>query len=288
MAQIKNKLYGYPVLTNYTDDFVGVEFEAGTTGELEIYNSFSKIHFQVLNSDSNLNTLIKENKAKIITNLYCKETKYRKIFELNRGISEIIVDNKEINKNVSINTYIVATENINDYYSENFNNDYSKMKFSISKGNILAFGKEENFFIEKDINEFTKMNSVISIAKNPDNSEEMKVDYSNDKIKILISDKDFNIYSEVSKFETPILLSMIVVPALMYVLDEISKDDTDIYDIQDKRWYRIICKKTLAITGREFSPELIKNHGSLELIQKLFEFPISTGLNKIKENVDKR
>ena len=118
------------------------------------------------------------------------------------------------------------------YLHSNFNKDYKGKYFNLEKGTILAIGKQENIFIEKDINELTKISSIIVVCKGKEKNEPMTVDY--------------------------------------------------IY----KKWYRVISKKASEVIGKEFTIEYIKNCGSFELLQKIFEIPVTDALEMIKNKWD--
>lgn len=177
MASMSNTLFAYPVLSNFNDDYINVKFIAGTTGELNKTAKKSIIKTYVEIEDSYMNKLIDNGQAEVIMKVYCSTTKFRKIYTLNRGNDQIEIRNRDINKNVEINTFIVSKENIDKYYSDNFNNDYKGFKFNIEKGAILAIGKEENIFFEKDIDDLTKIKSIIKIRDIKKENEPMTVDF---------------------------------------------------------------------------------------------------------------
>ena len=286
MAITNNMCFTYPVLCNFNDDYINVEFEAGTVGIMEKSKKYCKIKTHVKLSDNQIVDLISSNMAKIIVKIYCKATKYREIFEIKLGDDELVFLNKDVNNRVDLSTFIVLNENINNYTSSNFNKDYRGKRFNLEKGTIIAIGKQENIFIEKDINELTKLNSIIMICKNEKKDSPMEVDYLDDKIRIKLSEEGFNIYSNYSKHCIPIVNSMIIIPAIMYVLDELAKEEQDIEEYITKKWYRVISKKCSDIIGKPFTIDYIKNFGSFEILQKIFENPVYDGLEMIKNKWD--
>ena len=286
MAVISNMQFTYPILCDYKDDYINVKCIAGTTGEMEKSKKYSTIKTFVEITDEKINQFLKDGTAKIITKIYCNTTKYRNIFEIRSGNDQIVLQNKDINKRVELSTFVVLTKNIENYTNSNFNKDYKGKYFNLEKGTILAIGKQENIFIEKDINELTKISSIIVVCKGKENNGPMTVDYSDEKIRITLSEQEFKTYSEYSKHCIPVVNSMIIIPSIMYVLDEIAKDNQDESDYIYKKWYRVISKKASEVLGKEFTIEYIKNCGSLELLQKIFEIPISDALKMIKNKWD--
>lgn len=282
--EIKNVNFPYPVLSNFNDDYLNVHFIAGSTGVLEKTKKYSVIKTNVEITDSEIEELLDQGKAKIIVKIYCKSTKYREIKEIKRGFDEIKLQNIDVNQNVDLSTFIVANEDLKHYCSPNFNQVFKENAFYIEKGSILAIGKIENLYIEKDINEFTKMNSVIKIVDSEKHNVPMSVQFDDEVIKIFLSTENYKIYSKYSKFCTPVINSMIIIPCLTFVLDKISSPDVDIEDYKEKKWYRVLSKKMTQLLGKEFKIEYLKNKDSLVLIQQLFDDILSEGLTMIEKN----
>ena len=79
---------------------------------------------------------------------------------------------------------------------------------------------------------------------------------------------------------------MIIVPAIMYVLDSLV--DVDISEYEDKKWYRVLSKKCSDAIKQDFSIDYVKQRGSLELVQKLFDEPLNDGLMELKKLYEQR
>ena len=105
---INNICFTYPILSNFNNDFINVNFIAGSNGILEKTKKYSKIKTYVEINDNNINELLDNGKAKIIVKIYCKSTKYREMKEIKRGNDEIQLLNIDINNNVELNTFILA------------------------------------------------------------------------------------------------------------------------------------------------------------------------------------
>ena len=71
---------------------------------------------------------------------------------------------------------------------------------------------------------------------------------------------------------------MIVIPSIMYVLDQIEDEE----EVMDKKWYRVLSKKISTATGKEFNLNYVKSNGSFEIIQKLFDIPIDDAMKEIE------
>lgn len=283
----QNSYYTYPVLCDFNDDYVNVQFEAGSNGVLQKGPKKSKLIINFSLDNPTLNKLIHDKKVSIIVKVYCSYTHYREVFNINanNGSDEIILLNQNIDRWVECSTFIVANEDIKDYTNPNFNKDYNNMSFSLSKGCIMGIGAQEKFFIEKDINEFTNINSIVEIESSENDNDPMTVDYSDEKILIILPKKAYNIYFNYSHSFIPIVNSMIVIPALVSVLNEIVDKDLD-DDFKAKKWYRVIAKRFTNLKGIPFDFDYIKNNGAFEVLQELFDIPINDAMEMLQKNIN--
>lgn len=282
MVSINNINFVYPILCNYNDDYK-TSFNGGTIGDLRKTNQISSFDVLIELENEDIIQLILSNRAKIILKVYCPSTKYRTIIDLNIGMNIINLKNKNINKKVVLQTLIVTNENIYQFYSDDFHPDYVGKKFDIEKGSIIAIGDIEDIYIEKDIDDLTSINSVVKIINSHINNIPMRVESEDDYIKIYLSEETYNTYAKYSKFKfLPIINSMIIIPSIMEVLDKLLVD----YDsaVEEKKWYRVISKKIGQATGKEFNIDYIKNRGSFEIVQKIFDCPILESMEIIDNN----
>ncbi len=289
MAMNQNKLFAYPVLDNNTDDFINVSYTSETTKTLLKKKKNSIINYIFNIDDCDLKKLINTGKAQAIVKIYCSSTKFREIYNLNYGNNEIVLNNKDVNNRIELSSYIILLEDIVDYHCENFNKDYGDTKFNLQKGSILAIGSKENVFIEKDIHEFTKLSSVIKVRMKDDEDEGMKIDFSGDIIYIILNKEDYIIYNKYAKHFLDVANSMIIIPTIVYVLDMVTsecKEDNNFYSYETSKWFRVFKKKIEKIYDAKFLPSLVERAGSIDIAQKLLEFPLSSGLEWIRDHID--
>ncbi len=286
MAMNKNKLFAYPVLTNYTDDYVNVNLVLESTKILEKTKKISKLNYIFQVDDNNIIKLIKERKAKAVLKIYCPATKYRKIIDLTLGTNNIILNNADVNNKVQLESFIILTENIEQFCSESFNIDYRGDTFDLEKGSIIALGNQENVFIEKDIYEFTKVTSVIKVRKSTSDEKGMTVDYSDQNIYVYLPEEEYITYSQYAKHCLEVANSMVILPALIFVFDELSKDDDAFIEYEDCKWFRVIKRKIKDLFNQEFNSNFIKVAGSLLISQRILDFPLKSGFEWIKGKID--
>lgn len=291
MAMNENKLFAYPVLNNSTDDFINVSYTSQTTKTLLKKKKISIINYMFDIDDCDLKKLINTGKAQAIVKIYCSSTKFREIYNLNYGNNEIVLNNKDVNNRIELSSYIILLEDIVDYHCENFNKDYGDTKFNLKKGSIIAIGSNENVFIEKDIHEFTKLSSVIKVRMKAVEDKGMEIDFSEDghKIYINLNKEDYIIYNKYAKHFLDVANSMIIIPAIVYVLDMVTnecKEDDNFYPYETFKWFRVFKNKVEKIYDAKFLPSLVENVGSIDIAQNLLEFPLSPGLEWIRDHID--
>jgi len=280
------RLYEYPLLCEYNDDYSKKEYFIGSVEKMRKASRRSYITIQVKIEDKQILKYIKEGYIAPVVHLYSSATKYRDIKTLPLGESVLEIENKNVDKTLEISYLLVVTKDIENFTNPNFNMDYKNCKFKVETGNIVAVGNVEKVFIEKDINELTKVKSVINIVRGNFEKDFMKVDFLEEKIRITLSKSDFQIYQTYINHCQAMLHSMIIVPALIYVFDCL-KDDQYYSDCEDKKWFRVLAKKYVAMTGKEFSKENIEAENSIEVIQKLLEMPLQNALTMLETQLDK-
>ena len=278
--EIRHKLYPYPVLSYYSDDYVDSSFDAVIEASKDGHNI--RIDFLADINNAALSDLVAYGKAKIVYHLECAQTGYRNAVLTNKNEVSYVLDHKLICGRLQVCPFIVATTEITDYVNENFHEDYRGFKFTIEKGCIMAIGKQVNIDIEKDTNDLLNTPSVFSIVKNTDeHASGMIVELNYNKILIKLPDKDFYNFKSLKgqAVVQSVLNSLVVIPALIYALEDLSKKSLDErYEYSSYAWYRAI-KKALAnkfncdIESNEFS-----NRNMLEMAQKLINAPLSDAL----------
>ena len=106
----------------------------------------------------------------------------------------------------------------------------------------------------------------------------MDVDLDNDnKIKIQLGDEMYRYFVQLQgQDKLPVIHSMIVLPALVYVIDQI-KDFSIRGTYEDYYWYRCIAKQ-LEILNINIDSSAFESKSSLVIAQELLKFPIKNAL----------
>lgn len=180
---------------------------------------------------------------------------------------------------------IVLKDNINHFVNSDWNDDYNGISFDLAKGSIIGYKNLPALDIVKNYEELTSASSIFTIYKRLTTEEKpMDVNIDSSLIKIGLGTQEYEIYSRFCKktqFQ-PILNSMLVFPALVYVFEEL-KQETGIEANQGKAWY-ISLDKAYEKRGINFMDEIKDDtKTSVQLAQEAMELPLSKALSMFTE-----
>ncbi len=269
--RVGKKLFPYPVINNsekvssFKDSSFSLVYEDASDDEFLILKD---AHLVI--DDLNLVNLMSKGMVIGALVIECSATIYRVTKEISLENRDIIVPLSELNDKVYISSFLYATDNITDYKSENFLDDYEDYSFNIEKYDILA--ADDGFYkiIEYDQEEDQKNDSIFSVIKTK-NIDNMLVDINQKKIII-----KFN------KTYQPLFLSMMAIPALSSVLQKFKDQDYDIEDIADDYyWFNAIMVSYENVYGKKLTNESFNEIDSLTLAQKLLNNSTIDGINKL-------
>ena len=278
-----SRLYSYPVLSEMYDDYVNSSFKINVRAFKNVKNLLLNINCILDNND--LLSLINCNKAKIVCHFECPKTKLRYIKDLRIGDNNFEIPNADINEQLQIVAFVVSVDDIIGYYSKSFNQDYGTSRFNIEIGSVLAISNQPDIPIEKNIYDLSNVPSIISIVPyNSETDHKIYIDMDdNNKIMVRLQKKDYRSYSELGRGisdYTPILHSMLIIPALTYVFEVLKSDIETFHTYEDKRWFKSLSKKFTAL-NKKFNYEELKNQDSLSLAQEIIECPIEMSLKNL-------
>ena len=79
---------------------------------------------------------------------------------------------------------------------------------------------------------------------------------------------------------------MVILPALTFVFDELSKDDDAFEEYEDNKWFRVISRKIQELFDQKLNSTFIKAAGSLLIAQKILDFPLKPGFEWIEGKIE--
>lgn len=275
--EIKYKLYPYPVLSPYSDDYKNGQFDSSIDIVRDGYNL--RVDFLATLTCASLRELIKSGQAYYVYHLECAQTGFRTAIKTTRTSESYTISNKKVNGKLQICPFIVATKDINGFSAPEFHDDYLGDTFDIEAGCVMAVGKMATIDISKDIDDLANTPSVFSIIRNADTScKEMLVDTSGRKIIIKLPLDDYYSYKQLSKTPQaqPILNSLTIIPALIYVLEELKCLSIDErMENSNALWYKVLSKALLTQFDCNIESDDFNSCNCMELAQKLINDPIS-------------
>ena len=279
--EIKYKLYPYPVLWNKNDDYkMPSEFLAEIKTEENFKNTKLKIKFFL--KDKEIEKLIRENKAEYVVHIEGTRTYFRDFISTRETEITYDLKDRDILGKLEINFFILAKQDIRGYRNDNFNEDYSSEAFNLKKGNIIAIADGYRFDIEKNDDELGKISSIFSICKKETVEQTgMTVDMSYEKIRIGLNITDYVNYSQLSQNPNKVdsVNSIIIFPALIYIFEQLKKDFTET-DYTEYKWFRAL-ENIFKKNGQELNKELLENEISIDLAQRVLNYPIERAFNSL-------
>lgn len=270
--EIKNKLFPYPVLCTFNDDFIESKFQV----DIAKSQSFKELIFEynITLENDELNEMILSGLVEFVFHIECPYTSYRTIKKVKDFTGNFKVYLDKVKESVTINSFIIAKQDINIYSNSKFNADYGNLSFALYKGNIIAIDDSYKIDVPKQDEDLSKIESIFSISRRAaDDSSEIKIELNSGKINLLLNKDDYNNYNNIANNPSfiPTLQSILIFPALIYAFETLKNDDNDTYC--DYQWY-ISMSKTFKKNGSILNKELLENKTSFELAQEVLDSPV--------------
>lgn len=273
---IRNRFFPYPVLSSFSDDYISSHF----TTEIALDRELNDLIFNFKSDINNtgLINMLDDEKAEYVYHIECSQMFFRTIVKTSDLETSFRVEEKKLQGKISVCSFIIAKEDIEDYSNEDFHEDFDDTKFSIPKGSFLAIGSQYNFTITKDTEDLFKIPSIFSIIReDTDDNIGAKIDSDGEKIKIILNNEDFANYRILANRPDiqPSLHGMLIYPALIQIFERIKLSNLE--EFEDRRWFKAISIK-LKQGGLELNKDTIDLHGSDTLAQRLLGLPINRAL----------
>lgn len=284
--EIRNRLFPYPVLCMENDDYENCMFNIQTKQTEELKDIV--LQFDVDLDNKELLELIREGKADFLVHVECSNTSFRKVVRNSGNSFTYRIPKTKVNKEIYLVGMIVAKQSITNFYSPNFNEDYDE-PVDFEKGSILAYRNLPRIIVLKNYEELAGDDAFFTIVcKNneQDMDEPVTFDLNDNKIKIFVDD---SIYNECVKFQTnlvmkPLMISMLVMPALTYVIEVLRNDGIESYI--SCYWYQKI-KKSCELQGKRFVDDIIYGDAtSIELAQEMLQLPLGKAFRNLSSVVE--
>jgi hypothetical protein len=284
--QIDSRYYPHPVLSPFSDDLVGSAFQCAIIAEKEGREFVFKITSRV--SSRKLEELISEKKAVYAVHVECPATRYRKIWRFFEAVNDVRIPIEMLEGRVQVCSFILANNELPEYVNEDFHSDYGSESFAVKAGDILAVDENKAYTVDPREDPLRNIPSVFTIAPNTiADPPAIDIDTTGQKIVLKLCPENYEKYLQMRQDVglRPILNSMIIMPALAYVLEQINPEKIspeEASELDNQRWYRVVRKK-LAEQGVRLDNGKGFTDSSLSLASKLVGAPLTEGLNELEK-----
>ena len=274
--RIRQKFYPYPIMERGTHSYKEFSYNVATTVKVEGYNIVFEFNVDI--GDNAIADLIATGKAVFAYHIQCAQTCYRASFETKDKNFKKTIKEDDLNGLVEVCPFIIVKEDIKAFSSENFSADYMGIRFDIDKGGILAIGDQSQHTINKDLNDLNNTSSIFVVATAP-GIENMRVDITDNKIRVYLPQEQHGLYRSISKNPATqkTMHAMIFVPSLMQVLMELKirlDNQGDFAEYASSRW-TLSLEKVAEKRFNKSLEDLLTTKDSLELAQMLLKNPMN-------------
>ena len=300
--QIGKKGFPYPVLNNATN----YNCYKNSTYELKYQLEEDAANFilrdvRIETNSYDLKNMIENNLAKVMIVIESSSTIYKHSQEIFLNPIDIVIPIGNLCGKVEISSIVYATKNINNYISEDFNDDFSGYSFNIEKYCPIAI--DDGFISKIEYDDFNdkKVSSIFSVVKSYNEElNYMKVFNDDKKIKIELPEKEFQKFDSLNGEEmfSNVFFSIIIIPALSNCLKELQSevkyDGKTIEDIIDSHtWFLSIQNAYKKLNNSDLTDDDFINLDTLEFSQLVMDscsissiddfFDIITRKNDVQE-----
>ena len=247
---VKSKLdYPHPVLMPNGDDYnKDCYFEVQMEEEVHEDDCSVLFGFKYDLQCNCLRQLIDEGKASVVIYVESPNSSFRKMFFVPTDEVSMQFDVKKdmVSRKIIVKPYIIALENIEEFFSGEFNSDYfGNSSFDIRKGDILAIEKRYDIVLD-NIDMFKNCASVFSIRLDEKVPYGIKVNYNDHKINVMVNKVDYEKYCDLREQQEfrCLLSSVFIFPALVEAVEAMRREKGGGEEgISEKRWFLVMEKQ---------------------------------------------
>lgn len=243
--KIRAAFYPHPVLRQGSDDYIGAEFTCDL--EASRNDNLYSLRAQFATTSKTLETLVETYDAAFALHVECPLTRYRRLIESDSSSMALSLDADDLRGPVELSSFIFALTPIRGFSPPELHGDFSGETFEIDPGDVLAVGPWYSLVEDPDVG--PRPRSLITIGRNENrNPAPLDFEAPADKVAILLQPEGYARYLELkgAPLARQQLHSMVVIPVLTELIDEVRADLRSAGDDSDKvarRWYRSLRKR---------------------------------------------
>lgn len=282
--EINHRLYPYPVLSRFSDDYKDDKFE--TTVSSRVNGTEIIFDMTAVLTNDGLKHLIREGSATYTYHLECAQTGFRKAFLTDKENTTFGISRELVSGKLEICSFVVATQDIIGYTNTSFNDDYLGVAFDIEAGCVIAVGKQFSLHVSKEQEDLAYTPSVFSIIRNLDDTEkQMIVVIDSQKIIVKLPIDDYYNYKGLNQLSmySNLLNSLTIIPALIYALDELKlRSIEERLELSEYAWYRAVRKSLRNNFNCDVESDDFNNQNTVVLAQRLINDPITKAFELLR------
>lgn len=286
LVEIKNRLFPYPVLCEDTDDYTDGLFSVSTEIVNQDINNI-ELKFKICMDNAGLKDLILQGRAEYVIHLECSNTAFRTAIHTFSDEEVYHISNSRVNGEIALLGMVVSLKDIPFYRNSKLNSDYNDVDLMIPRAAILAYYNMPKINVLKNYEELAQEESLFSVVKEMrmDQNEERPIHFQLDpeRIKIYVDEDVYSAYLLYQNNITmrPLIMSLLVMPALTYMVEELRRDDNTSY--KNTRWF-LKFLKLYQDRGKDFVDDIIYGDQSItEIVQEMLQLPIEKTFLNMRE-----
>lgn len=281
--RLTKKQFGYPVLSNITDDYSeDFKFQIRVDNNQRLDNLRFKITVFMANLE--LMELIKSRKAAFVLHIEDTKSSFRitkKFFELETSLE---VKKSRIRSTLQSYVFITSIVEINSFSSSSMNYFFKNEKFDFSPYQILAYSNLNKVEVTKELDFLEKPKSIFEVIEDKKEKNNI-IGYQiiENRIVIKLPTKEFNKYAELNKYNMLrntseyIVLSNIIMPIMVELLYTL-KNSYSLYE--DKIWFKSLKKSFIECNVNLIEEFEKENFNAYRCSQIIFNKIILNSLNQ--------
>lgn len=272
------RLFTYPVLAEGRDDYKTCKFFAKAQPH-PTADAANNLIFDVdLSTDcAEINQLISSGDAEYLFHVECPTTIYREIFNHAVGKFSCRIPLSFVKDKLYFVGFIVLRRDVKNFSCNDWNEDFDGLSFNLQRGSILAYKNFPTIALVEDPNLFKNVGSIFSVYRKLGDAP-FELNLTTQKIKIGLNAKDYALYRRYCENPTlqPILNTMIILPALVAVFDELKQD---MQEHESDAWFSAL---TAAYKRQRADfKKLLTEEDSLTLAQMIMGLPLTKALESM-------
>lgn len=283
--QLKPRAYPHPVLSYFSDDVEGSEFQ--TTVVVKGTKTAYVFNVTAKTSNRDLGKLIETGGAQYAVHVECATTRYRALFSDTAERFSFQIPASSIDGRVEVSSFILALDDLPSYSNKGFHADYQGLSFTVRKGDTLAVAPDAAFIAEKKVDPLRRIPSIFVVVPNEkDDAPAMDIDDTGHKVRVALSRPNYDAYSFLRPAQ-PLhtsLNSMVIIPALVSVLESIKRaagSGEGLASFESRRWYSTLSRKLKELGIDPVNPDSFAE-SSPALAHRLIGEPLTDGLKNLR------